>query len=268
MAIIIPRNFNVQNELLDPGERLIRDQLKLNITNWIKFRKCINVGNDSSVLFSATGLIPKNIKDSYNELAKSHYEVVNSLGYTYISLQNAKNCNDMFSLRKFIKEFYYHAGCLLDNIARLIYIINDPCAPWENKSRNNPILLRHWMDWGELVKNKILNYPNYKYFKKLSQIKQIYNIRHIITHGWTFPYTYDHNKKILYWPSAIRYSKDKYLWPYDENILMKKKYIKWIPIIQTIEKDYHFIEKIQNSIFNKLTKDVIIFEKNNNVVIT
>jgi hypothetical protein len=74
----IPSDFDVFKEKLDQNEEYIRDKLKVNIENWAKFRFSIHVGNDSSVLESPNP-ISQEIRGTFIELAKSHYEVVKVL---------------------------------------------------------------------------------------------------------------------------------------------------------------------------------------------
>ncbi|MBU0519685.1 hypothetical protein KJ564_12215, partial [bacterium] len=80
MARKIPDDFDVSKEKLVTFETIIRDDLKLNIENWAKFRYTINVGTMAKNL-KGRGYIKVGVKDAYRELGKSHYEVVTSLGY-------------------------------------------------------------------------------------------------------------------------------------------------------------------------------------------
>ena|SRR3990172_6467713 len=85
MALKIAPDFDVNTQALDTNETFIRDNLKLQIVSWAKFRHTINIGNNASNLYSLAGPIPNDVQDAYRELAKSHYEAIlaipqNSLG--------------------------------------------------------------------------------------------------------------------------------------------------------------------------------------------
>lgn len=129
MALKIPIDFDYKSIPLDPLELKIRDELKIDISFWAKFRHNINVGTNSSLLYSKS-LIASEVKECYVELGKSHYEVVTSLGATKMSLINVikSTSTDELLLKKSFKEFYMHAGSVLDNLARIIFIINLPQA--------------------------------------------------------------------------------------------------------------------------------------------
>ena len=261
LAIKIPRNFSVAREQLDANEQIIRDLLKLDVTNWAKFRYTIAVGNNANRLISKNqSSIPDDVKEAYRELAKSHYEVVTSLGAARVSydLSVATIDNPLF-LKKSTKDFYFHIGCLLDNLARLIYIVNAPNGASERYQDNR--LVRHWIDWGRVCKK-----PWYRRLKKSRQLVEIINVRNTLVHGWAPPTKKEISTGTQYWPRAIRTSRD-FFWPYDESKKLKKSYRKWIPIAQMISRDLGFIERFQNRVFAKLIKDIRSFEKRYNVVI-
>lgn len=262
MSVKIPIDFYSINQGLDSCETFIKNCLNINIDGWAKFRWTIHIGNAANVLKNKNNeKISKQIKLCYIELAKSHYEVVTSLGCLKLSLNQLKGKHDVqLSFVKSIKEFYYHAGRMLDNFARLIYIINDKNASIEINPRKKSCLMRYWIDWVGLI-----NYNGYKIFKNNKQLKEIINIRNILTHSWSFP-AYDNGEQLC-WPKAIRNRRDLY-WPYDEIGNMNRYYKKWLPIVTNIEDDYKFLEKIQNQIFYRLIKDVKKFENNNNIIIT
>ena|SRR3990172_10933267 len=115
MARPIPSNFDFRNERLDPIESRIRDEYNLNIENWAKFRYAINVGVAAE---NVVGTNNQEIIDSYLELGKGHYEVICSLGYVKYAFDQF-NGPDLFSKLKANKDFYFHSGSLLDNLARL-----------------------------------------------------------------------------------------------------------------------------------------------------
>jgi hypothetical protein len=144
MALPIPDDFDVQTQILDSNETFIRDELKLDIENWARFRYAIHVGNEADNLHSIHP-IGKDVKEAYRELAKSHYETVNSLGYARLALGDASQSHqiNLLPFCKSLKDFYFHVGCLLDNLARLIYIVNDPGSASETNSKGR--LVRHWV---------------------------------------------------------------------------------------------------------------------------
>lgn len=265
MAIIVPLDFNIFAQDLDRNETFIRDKLKLNIVNWAKFRHTINIGNDPSNLRPLVGVISPKTKEAYKELAKSHYEAILSLGYAKLSLEIARKTMKVNILlcQKSCKDFYFHLGCLLDNLARLIYIINDPQSSHANynKGQRKGKLIRHWIDWGELN-----DYKGYKRLKRSIHLRGIINIRNVFTHGWSCPIYLDEETGTFYWPIAIRTRREFY-WPQVEITAMRRHYRKQIPILGMMQSDLQFIETFQNQVFSKLTRDVRKFEKNNGVEI-
>ena len=268
MAIRIPKNFDIKTQSLDSKESFVRDSLGLNITNWAKFRLAINIGTKSSVLQGINGsLISKDLKHSYIELGKSHYEAILSLGCAKMSLNELINNNERgIGFSKNIKDFYFHAGRMIDNSARLVYIINDPMSPsatekrWFNNKKRK-IFIRHWVDWGSL-KNI---YPKYTRFKSNKKIKEIINIRNTVTHSWSFPMRSITGHDLM-WPKAIRSSRDLF-WPHEELNSMNRYYRNWNVIIDDIISDFNVLEKFQNDLFARLKTDIKIFEKNNNIKI-
>lgn len=253
----IPPHFNVFNEALDDNERFIRDQLKLDITNWAKFRYTIGVGNDAKRLVSKFA-VPAEVKEAYRELAKSHYEVITSLGAARLAYDAWATQGHALPLlfKKSTKDFYFHLGCLLDNFARLIYILNAPNGATEKKGEN---FRRHWIDWGSLR-----SYPKHQRLRKSRNLKGIINIRNGFTHGWTPPT--DMDGSTILWPLAIRTKRDFY-WPYDEIKDLRREYRRWIPVAQMMQEDMDFKVQFQNKVFAKLVKDVRLFERQYRVLI-
>jgi len=266
MALKVPVDFDVASLRLDTNESYVRDELKLTIANWAKFRHTINIGNNATNLRPTSGpTIKPAIKDSYRELAKSHYEVILSLGYAKVSLglANSASKTNRLVFQKSCKDFYFHIGCLLDNLARLIYIINDQnsaFAIFTSGSRKGK-LIRHWVDWGTL-----LSYKGYDRLKRSKQLRAIINIRNAFTHGWSCPIYDDKNTGNLYWPIAVRTKRDFY-WPHDELKDMRKQYRKRVLVLDMMQDDLQFIEAFQDKVFAKLASHVRGFEKNNGVLI-
>jgi len=259
MALKIPINFGVHTQQLDPNETFIRDNLNLQIENWARFRYTIHIGNDASNLHSKSP-IAEEVKEAYRELAKSHYEVVTSLGRAKLSLEMASRYTAIHLLlfTKSVKDFYFHAGCLLDNLARLIYIVNDPSSATERHRRG--VLVRHWVDWGSLR-----DYSGYTRLKRSRKLREITNIRNDLTHSWSCPIAINKNG-VPNWPLAAR-MKRHHLWPYDERETMFRQYRRWLPLLPMMESDFKFVEDFQDKVFRKLIRDVRNFERNQRVEI-
>ncbi len=145
-------------------------------------------------------------------------------------------------------DFYFHIGRLLDNLARLIFIINDPSSPTAMKGKGQ--LVRHWIDWGTLK-----DYPGYARLKRSRHLRGITNIRNVLAHGWAVPKQIDLSHQRVFWPLAIRTRRD-FLWWYDERDTLVRTYRKWIPVDEMMRGDFDFIERFQSKVFCKLTQDV------------
>ncbi len=264
MAIKIPAEFDVTMIDLDPIETRIRDSLRLDITNWAKFRHTINIGANAGVLSSPIP-IPNQVKQAYLEMGKSHYEVITSLGCVQLSLDIARQAHpeDYLLFKKSYKDFYFHNGCLLDNLARLIYIVVDPQSATATFARGwrAGMFKRHWIDWGQLG-----SYTGYQRLKRSKQLKEIINIRNGFTHGWMCPFYRDRRTGVLSWPLAIRTRRDFY-WPHGEPASMRRVYRRKMPILDMMRDDVSFIERFQAIAFEKLVRGVELFERNNNVLI-
>lgn len=268
MAIKIPNNFNYKSVGLDPLEIIVRDKLNVNVENWVKFRHTITPSVNSNTLRS-NQTISEQVNSSYLELSKSHYEVVTMLGVTKMCL-NDLNLIGRYNLefKKTFKEFYMHSGSVLDNLARLIYIVNIPNAPYE---RGRFGLMRHSIGYGGLKKIQLHNQLDLKGYNRIIKnraINEIKTIRNNLTHSWPPAIFFD---KIgnCYWPIAMRKKEQYYLWPHDptERRKMNREYRKKVLIIKMINKDWIELERFQNYVFKKLIKDISKFEKNHNLKI-
>jgi hypothetical protein len=165
-------------------------------------------------------------------------------------------------------------GCLLDNLARLVFILNDPRA--EHGTKQHGRLIRNWIDWPELARTirediaqaknsgSIPKYKGYIRFCDSKRLKGILNIRNNFTHNWCPPFMSFPPQTVYCWPLAIRTDRN-YQWPHDnrEQRLMRKKYRAYIPIMGMITDDLAFIESFQNQVFGRLIRDVSKFEKRN-----
>lgn len=104
------------------------------------------------------------VEESFLEVGKSHHEVICSLLYMQLCLNDAVETNRA-QFKQNVKQFYFHAGCLLDNLARLIYILCEPNSDAANRTyrvwpptRNGRALTpttvtvrqRRYIDWGSL----------------------------------------------------------------------------------------------------------------------
>jgi len=270
MVVPIPDDFDVNKLELDSFETYIRDELHVSLSSWAKFRHTIMIGNNAHYLHPDPGPISEEVKEAYRELAKSHYEVVKSLGCAKLAFNTAQRTQPPVHLiyfEKAVKDCYFHLGRVLDNLARLIYIVNVPSAPTEKMPRKRKQLMRHWIDWGGTAKLNILGYTR---LSKSKQLKSILNVRNVLTHGWSIPIEIKVSSEIVFyycWPQAVCSRRDFY-WFYDERNKLERTYKNWIPILDMIDRDYQFIECFQNKVFDKLTRDVSRrFERNHKLVI-
>ncbi len=268
MARRIPRSFDPSRIRLDPVERYVRDVLHVDITNWAKFRYAINLGTHSSVLKSVSE-IDNVVRQAYLDLGKTHYEVIVSLGFIKQCLDTVLRYNSIhfFYFRKSLKEFYIHSGSVMDNLARLIFIVNSPQSAFQRKDKFRYV--RHWLAWAELRK-KYRKYRITGYSRLLtnSAVREILNIRNNFVHNWIFPIVIKRNQSAVvpYCPIAVRYTRN-YLWPYDKRERIGTKYRKYIALIDMVRGDYLHIESLQSSIFGKLIGDIKKFERNNKITI-
>lgn len=269
MAIKIPKTFDYKLIDIDPLEKKVRDVLGVNIESWAKFRHTISLGVSSSCLSSNVAL-SEEVKACYLEMGKSHYEVVTMLGATRICIDNVKKFSKTDSLlfRKSFKEFYMHAGSVLDNLARLIYIINIPNAPIAQDRWGN--FKRHTIGFGGLNSVLAQNTSSLKGYSKAIKskaINEIKTLRNNFTHSWPPTFFIENQTFDIFWPTAMRKKEQYYLWPHDndEAKKVKRQYRKKVKAIEMINEDWIQIEKFQNHIFSKLIKDIVKFERNHNL---
>ena len=272
MAKKVPSSYNYKEEALDPIEKKIRDELIINIENWAKFRHTIDVGVNSNSLKSDLP-ISNDVKNCYLELGKSHYEVVTMLGATKISIDYAtlsENQNHLV-FKKSFKEFYLHAGAVLDNLARIIYIINIPNAPTAKGDYGK--LKRHSLGYGSLKSVYKKNRKDLKGYSRIINskvINEIKTIRNNFTHSWPPVIFKTQANSKLYWPTAMRKKEQYYLWPHDpeEAKKIKRLYRNCKHILDMIQDDWNKLEEFQNTVFKKVTKDITKFEINHNLAIS
>ncbi|MDB5122161.1 MAG: hypothetical protein JWP94_290 [Mucilaginibacter sp.] len=271
MAIKIPLGYDYKMQEFDPLEMTIRDSLKINIENWAKFRHTITASVNANSLISVLPVSP-DIKSSYLELSKSHYEVVTMLGATKISLNSLEEFvnKDHLIFKKSFKEFYMHAGSVLDNLARLIYIVNVSNGV-STRDRYNK-LIRHTIGYGQLKKIYLNNKPELKGYNNIVKSKAIHeikNIRNNFTHSWPPTIFIDQNTNEFLWPNAMRKKSQYYLWPHDPEEIrrIRREYKKRVPLVQMVRNDWLNLEQFQNKVFKRLYKDIRKFERNHNLEI-
>ena len=259
MAIPIPDDFDVMRQNLDANETYVRDVLRVNIENWARFRHTIDLGLHAENLHSDEP-IAEDVKEAYRELGKSHYAVVCALGHTRIGLKRVGQAFHELSplyWDKSLKDFYYHTGRILDNLARLIYILN---ASDSASATNRRGYIRHWIDWGQLERHVVLDR-----YDGGEQLREIHNMRNVLTHSWDCP-TVVGEDRVPRWPVTVRTERD-HLWFYDEREQMIERYQEWVPIFPMVFEDFQFLERFQNDVFGGLVVDVGRFEENYGVEI-
>jgi hypothetical protein len=257
MAIPIPPDFNYRNEHLDIIEQMVRDAFQLNVENWAKFRSAIHIGNDSSNLQGVS--VSDDVKAAYRELGKCHYEVVSSLGFCKLAMFDM-TVGGILVVKKAIKDFYFHGGSLLDNLSRIIYIINIADATFANtKKTGMGDYARHAITRGKLLDKKYAS-DIAAYLPHIDSplIDEFSLTRHAIAHYWTIPIRNGE------WPrDQLRIRA--FAWPYDETEY--QKYSGWQPIVKIITEHFEELIRAQDAIFALLVTDTAKFEANNNVTI-
>ncbi len=259
MAISIPPDFDHKKELIDPNEIVVRDVFGSNVENWAKFRYIIAVGTKTEHLQGTS--ISDNLKDSYRELGKCHYEVVCSLGYCNFALLGMHFGNH-FVIDKSIKDFYFHGGAMLDNLSRLVYIVNVPDAASAREGKNSRQLLRRMIDRGKLVnpqrKDVAPHVRSYMPYLNSQLIDEFSQVRNAFAHYWRIPI--DNGR----WPRNQLGDK-AFAWPYDDD--RYQQYSGWKPVEVIVGEHMQELERVQDGVFALLVNDVARFENNNNVTI-
>ncbi len=254
MAITIPTDFDYRKEPIpDINELTARDFFRLEIENWAKFRYSIAVGNESSHLTGPS--ISDDVKDAYRELGKCHHEVVSSLAYCNYSLLEMQFGN-LFVTQKAIKDFYFHGGALLDNLSRIIYIINVKGAASAKTGKG--VYVRHLRDRGNLLDKHSSDITSYLPHINSNLIEEFAFTRHAIAHYWKIPILNGQ------WPRDQLRQK-AFAWPYDEAQF--NKYSGWQPIDLIIQEHFQELIRSQDMSFGQLLKDLTKFEANNGVTI-
>ncbi|WP_448697850.1 hypothetical protein ACFGVR_13670 [Mucilaginibacter sp. AW1-3] len=272
MAIKIPESYDYRILEFDPLEMSVRDDFNVDIENWAKFRHTITASVNSNSLVSRSP-INTNVKSSYVELSKTHYEVVTMLGavkMSLIALEEYAGKNDLI-FKKSFKEFYMHAGSVLDNLSRLIYIVNMPNSA--NEVDRYGRFKRHSIGYGQLSKLYLANKANLKGYGNISRhrvMHEIKNVRNNFTHSWSPVMFIDSTTGNYLWPIAMRKKEQYYLWPHDNEEIrrIKREYRKKLPVIDLVKNDWLELEQFQNMVFKRLYMDIKKFERNYNLKIT
>jgi hypothetical protein len=256
MAVPISASFDYLKEQIDINEHAARDIFRFNVDNWARFRWTIAVGNESSHLSGTS--IPEEVKGAYRELGKCHHEAISLLAYCGLSLQPLLFGNP-FVIQKTIKDFYFHGGSMLDNLSRVIYIVNVPdAASARTKANGTGDYKRHAMTRGRLLENHKAHIGPYIQYLDSPLIQEFSAVRNTIAHFWMIPIRNGE------WPRP--HLKDKGLaWHYDEAEY--HKYTGWQPVEMIIHEHLKELERVQNEIFGLLVTDIATFETNNKVQI-
>jgi len=219
----------------------------------------------------------EDVEEAYLEIGKSHHEVICSLSYMATSWESAAEA-DRAKFKQNVKEFYFHAGCFLDNLARIIYILCDPNSHTANHKNNlrrfpptrggrstvaitTTVRQRRFVDWGNIQKKwNDTNFSQYKYWLIEGHLDDIINVRNCLTHSWQPPMIPD-SKGILEWPFAVR-SKRDFLWPFDATEIpkLKTQYKKWVSIRKMMKTDLDYLERMQSQVFQRCRKSFPVFE--------
>lgn len=251
MGVVIPADFDYRKEPLIYNELIIRDVFRLKVENWVKFRFSIQVGTETSHLNGTN--VSDEAKEAYLSLGKCHYEVICSLGYAYKAFQDA-HIENPFICEKAIKEFYFHAGALLDILSRIVFVINFPNSH-SSKNIRKGTYDKHLIDRGKLLNKSKQHIADYLQFLESSLIQELVNVRNSMAHYWRIP-----NKDNTMWPRSELKRTKAFAWPYDEADF--HKYGNWQPITHILKEHFTELEYAQNEIFGLLIRDIPKFENN------
>jgi len=264
-------NFDPTQAKLDSIETLGRDDFQLTLTEWIRFRHAIAVGNDASVLLPQGGKpISEELKIKYQTLAKSHYQSVSRLVSAYQCKEIIRRGEPIGRIEwgtyfRAQPEFYFHVGACLDGIARVAYIL----LTSGQKNRADEMNWWHYAKMRHYDKHtaKCVFDPPFDEigrFVKQFSIEGIYQIRNGVTHGWPLPGTRKTDGR-TYWPEEIR--TERFLaWPYIE-LEKFRKYTWRRSIEEIIADDYSNVEKFFNASYSYFISKIGDWEKNNSVLI-
>ncbi len=267
----IPENFDVYDNTargFGGDEIQIRDEFKIDITSWAKFRHAIRIGLNSKFLISSNGTsVPEEIKEAYRELGKSHYEIIKCVGHAHISFSQFKSEYEsranFLLIEKTFKEFYFHLGFILDTFSRIVFILNHPESGTLEKRKGIP--RRHFIGWSDLIRD-YANHSSFKQYQSIftsNELEGIKNIRNNYTHGWA-PIAFVTDSDILI-PDEIR-EYNRFFWHYDEwNDYSKYHYNH--SMLEIASTDWEYLLELQSRLFSQAITDLDSFETNHNVYI-
>ncbi len=260
MAIALPADFDYRKADIDQFEQLVRDAFQLNVENWARFRHVIGLGTDPARLIGP--VVSDDLKDAYRELGKCHYEVVLSFGYCHFALMELNIVNP-FAVRKAIKDFYFHGSVLLDNLARIIYIVNNPDAVSSRiKPKNGQTgdYVRHRIDRSDLIHKHPEGAGEYALHIDSPMIKEFCSVRNAMAHYWGIPFIQGR-----FWPRDHLHEK-AFAWPHSEPRF--NNYTGLTPVQDILSDHLKELDSAQHAVFGLLVHDIAKFEKNNQVTIT
>lgn len=265
----VPRSYNFALEVLDPVEHHARNALTLNLRPWQRFRYAINSGTDTTKMRWSHGAHPNaDVQAAYLDLGKSTHEVISSLAFLRMSLDEALTATAIDFERR-VKEFYFHGECLLDNMAKVIFIVAHPSSPTKDRGKTK-IRLRHWMGWRGLVPEESnLASRSYRFWLTSPRIDQIITIRNSLAHSWQPPFRVNTGTHQVFWPQGIRTRRD-FPWPHDPTEIprLNRMFRKWVPVVDMMRDDLQFLERMQSSVFHSLKTDFVGFETRNHFQVT
>ncbi|MGD1103808.1 MAG: hypothetical protein ABSA59_17300 [Terriglobia bacterium] len=203
-------NFDPVQAKLDSIETLGRDGFRLKLTEWLRFRHAIAVGNDASALLpQGEKPISEELKIEYQTLAKSHHQSVSHLVSAYQCLQIVRKgapteVTQWATYFRAQPEFYFHVGACLDGISRVAYIL------LTNGQKNRSDKMNQWgyasmRKYDKSISRRVF-LPDFSDIERLANqfsIEGIYLIRNGITHGWQLPGKVEADGR-TYWPEEIK----------------------------------------------------------------
>lgn len=255
----IPNDFNYKKQPLDSYATYVRDILALPIEQWVKFKYRINDADRAAILFSKK-IVSEELQQTFLELGRWHKSVVLSLGYAKISLlETQQNIQaDRFKCTKSAKEFYFHLGEILDNLARMTFIINNSDA--HNKRNIQGKLVRHLINFS--LFRKEYNLMGYRKIYNQKSIKEIEILKNNFQQNEPSPFIFADKGKDLLFPASLRTTTKQ--WSVE---LYKPRFRKYVELPSMLNEDFATIINFQNEVYKKLIQDVAKFERAHRVVI-
>ena len=251
-------SFDFANEQLDALEDAARRLFEVDILSWQKFRYVINSGTlRSKIGYSSDWCGPANpsIEDAYLDIGKSNTEALCSLTMALFSARQF-NDRDALAFRLHSKAFYFHAGCFLDSIARIIYIMTDDYSLVKQETMEGvKVPSRRLWDWGKLSRRASGNPQELRClhsFITAGDLDEIIRVRHVLTHSWQPPFDIDESGSIA-WPLCVR-QKRMFYWPHDpiERAALNTECPNWEPVSTMIQRDQKALIRFFGEVFPAL----------------